>query len=107
MSILIRLLLALLSVLGFYIPAIDLAVYSNEFVRLHEEGHRLDWELGMPSQDPNFKEAIRDLPAAILNTSCLIETESCLYSEAYAKIYAAVGGKPETLPEDIATYYVR
>lgn len=74
---------------GFYIPAFDYIVCDHPIICAHEEGHRLDYKLGLPSQTAEFKKVVdENLPILLENTSCVIETEFCLYAEAYAGLYA-------------------
>jgi len=88
---------------AMYIPVIDLVICDNPIICHHEEGHRLDFKSGRPSQTEEFKIAVDEqLPILLIDTSCKNEVDSCLYSEAFARLYAilAVGGRiPEVLME--------
>lgn len=89
-EIIILLILALFpGIDGIYVPAFDYIVCDHPIICAHEKGHRLDFKSGLPSQTPEFKKAVNEnLPILLENTSCVIETESCLYAEAYAGLYA-------------------
>lgn len=76
---------------GVYSPQVDYIACIDPLVCRHEEGHRLDYQLGRPSQTEEFKSAIdEDFPILLEGTSCLIETEKCLYSEAYARLWSMI-----------------
>ena len=73
---------------------------------VHEIGHWLDQSLDYPSQTTEFKSEIdNNLPSIISNTTCIIKTEKCLYSEAYAKLYEAVEGNINKLPPNLKIFY--
>jgi len=87
----IQIIIAILSIFGiggFYIADFDYIVCANPRLCIHEEGHRLDYQLGLPSRTEEFKNTVDEiLPSLIKNTTCIIETEECLYKEAYARLW--------------------
>lgn len=91
---------------GIYIPAIDYIVCDNPIMCAHEAGHRLDRSLDYPSQTIEFKSVVDDnWPIVLENTTCIIESEKCLYSEAYARIWGiGLLDNFEMFPEFIGFY---
>ena len=89
MKTIILLLLSIIGWDGWYFPPLDYIACDEPLVCKHEEGHRLDYKLGLPSQTQEFKDAIdSEWPIFLESTSCKIETEECLYSEAYARLWS-------------------
>ena len=87
----ILLLLSFIGWDGCYMPTFDYIACDDLLTCRHEEGHRLDHQLGLPSQTQEFKNVIdRGFPLLLEDTSCIVETENCLYSEAYARFWSVV-----------------
>lgn len=86
-----NIILAILSIFGFsgfYYADFDYIVCGDMRTCIHEQGHRMDYQLGRPSQTKEFKDTVDEvLPLLIKGTSCIVETENCLYSEAYALLW--------------------
>ncbi|HUV82849.1 MAG TPA: hypothetical protein VMW53_07240 [archaeon] len=91
---------------GFYCPEFDFIFCTDTQSCIHEQGHRLDWSLDRPSQTDEFKALIDAfLPILLENTTCIRETENCLYTEAYARLWWAAGGDINALPEMFQPFY--
>lgn len=90
---------------GVYFADFDYIVCNDTATCIHEEGHRLDYALNLPSQTDEFKEAISVFPSVLENNSCYIKTEECIYKEAYAKLWEAVEGNINNLPPDFIEFY--
>jgi len=92
-QIILLFLFSLMGWSGAYIHEIDYIVCNDPIICIHEEGHRLDRMLGYPSQTDGFKNLIDEKLSIVLeDTSCIIETEKCLYMEAYARVWTAFEG---------------
>jgi len=103
-----RIILFLLSLFGFrgaYFPDFDYIVCNDVSTCIHEQGHRMDYALGLPSQTSEFKEAISAFPFVLENNTCLVNTEMCKHKEAYAILWQAVEGSIYSLPEEFQQFY--
>lgn len=91
-DMIILFLLSLISWDGCYLPPpIDYIVCDEPLLCRHEEGHRLDYQLGWPSRNQEFRNAVDSgFPLLLEDTSCKVGTEECLYSEAYARLWSVV-----------------
>lgn len=105
-QIIITLILSIFGYNGVYFADFDYMACDSPRACMHEEGHRLDNQLGRPSQTKEFKDFInKNFLVALENTSCIIESESCLYSEAYAGLYSAVGSNLKDMPDEFIRFY--
>ena len=99
-------LLNLIGVQGVYIYGLDIAICDNPRICAHEAGHRLDTQLGFPSQTQEFKEAVNNFPSLMeMPNTCIINNDACFYSEAYAMLYGVERGIIENMPENFREFY--
>lgn len=103
---LITFLLNLLGVQGVYIYGLDITVCNSPRMCAHEAGHRLDAKLGFPSQSMEFKEAVDNFPDLVeMPNTCIIKSDFCFYSEAYARLYGAMRGNIDMMPDNFQEFY--
>ena len=104
--IILTLLLPLFGADGAYFSDFDYIVCNDPVTCIHEQGHRLDFHLGEPSQTGEFKETVDDvLPILLTYNSCKIKTEACNYHEAYAQLWEAVNGNINDIPSEFKEFY--
>ena len=105
----IKIIIFLLSIFGFhgaYFYDFDFIVCDSDRICFHEEGHKLDAQLGFPSQSVEFKEAVNEFPVlSELKNTCFFNGDFCYYSEAYANLYGAVHGNITKMPENFRKFY--
>ena len=91
---------------GVYIADFDYIVCANPRLCIHEQGHRLDYQFGLPSQTEEFKNTVDEiLPSLIKDTTCIIETEECLYKEAYARMWEMTEFNNFEMLEEFKEFY--
>lgn len=91
---------------GIYFADFDYIVCNDPITCIHEQGHQLDSHLGEPSQTDEFKKAIDEiLPILLSNNSCIINYDGCDYYEAYAKLWTAVNGNINDIPDEFQEFY--
>ena len=89
----IILILSLINKSGVYFSDFDYTVCTTPSSCIHEQGHVLDDSLNFPSQTEEFKNTVdKEFPLLLEDTSCVFETESCLYTEAYARLWGVLDG---------------
>lgn len=79
---------------------------------LHEQGHKLDQELGWISHSKEFGDAVKiyilseskkDKPGEFLYK--IFATPDFTMPEIYAQIYSWSGGNPDNMPKVFRTFY--
>ena len=108
-EIMIKLLIFLLNLIGMqgvYIYGLDITICDSPRLCAHEAGHRLDAKLGFPSQSLEFKEAVNDFPALVeMPNTCVIKSDYCFYSEAYANLYGSMRGNIDMMQDTFQEFY--
>lgn len=110
MNIIQTILLLFLSIFnwgGIYVADFDYMVYATPRLCIHEQGHQRDYYLGYPSQTKEFKNIIDNGEESILlaETTCIVETEFCLYKEVYAQLWTLAEGDINKIPKELREFY--
>lgn len=102
----IILLLMILGHNGVYFSDFDYMVCTTPSSCIHEQGHALDDSLSFPSQTDEFKYVVDEKwPILLKDNSCYVQTDKCIYMEAYANLWQAVKGNIDDIPEDLKGFY--
>lgn len=85
---------------------------ANPVACLHEQGHKLDQQLGWPSQSEAFGDAVKvfilaesNKPSPSLYLYKLFAMPEWTKSEIYANLFAWSGGDREKMPEIFREFY--
>jgi hypothetical protein len=87
-------------IIGWYNPNTDEIWCTTQLSCWHEEAHRLDKELGYPSQTIEFKKEIDKIPVIFT-----VQQIGEKYAEAYAWFWAFEDGNINKVPEWFKKFY--